>query len=92
MEPWNEDATVLKMRCYAKTGARSMAATAYRACAEALAREFGIKPAVHTVSVYEQIRSAAPAEQHGRLGQARDRTAPRPPSLPAPGAAPSRIA
>jgi DNA-binding SARP family transcriptional activator len=60
-EPWNEDATVLKMRCYAKTGARSMAAAAYRACAEALASEFGIKPATHTVSVYEQIRSDVPA-------------------------------
>jgi len=56
-EPWNEDATVLTMRCYVQTGARSMAATAYRACAEALASEFGIKPAAHTVSVYEQIRS-----------------------------------
>jgi DNA-binding SARP family transcriptional activator len=87
MEPWNEDATVLKMRCYAKTGARSMAATAYRACAEALATEFGIKPAAHTVCVYEQIRSAAPAEQRGRLTQARDRTAPRPPSLPVPDSA-----
>jgi DNA-binding SARP family transcriptional activator len=61
MEPWNEDATVLTMRCYAQTGVRSMAATAYRACVEALASEFGIRPAAHTVSVYEQIRSAAPA-------------------------------
>jgi DNA-binding SARP family transcriptional activator len=82
MEPWNEDATVLKMRCYATTGARSMAAATYRACAEALASEFGIKPAAHTVSVHEQIRSAAPAEQRSRLTQARGRTAPRPPSLP----------
>ncbi len=87
MEPWNEDATVLKMRCCAKTGARSMAATAYRACAEALASEFGIKPAAHTVSVYEQIRSGAPAELRGSLTQARDRTAPRPPSPPVPDAA-----
>jgi DNA-binding SARP family transcriptional activator len=86
MEPWNEDATVLKMRCHAQTGARSMAATAYRACVEALASEFGIKPAAHTVSVYEQIRSAAPAEQRGRLSQAQDRTASRPPALPAPDA------
>jgi DNA-binding SARP family transcriptional activator len=84
MEPWNEDATVLKMRCYAKAGAPSMAATVYRACAEALASEFGIKPAAHTVSVYEQIRSAAPAEQRGRLTQAQDRTPPRPPLLAAP--------
>ena len=86
VEPWNEDATVLKMRCYARTGAPSMAATAYRACVEALASEFGIKPAAHTVSVYEQIRSGAPAEQRGRLTQARDRTAPRSPSLPGPDA------
>jgi DNA-binding SARP family transcriptional activator len=85
MEPWNEDATVLKMRCYAKAGARSMAATVYRTCAEALASEFGIKPAAHTVSVYEQIRSAGPAEQRGRLTQARDRTTTT--SLPAPDAA-----
>jgi DNA-binding SARP family transcriptional activator len=87
MEPWNEDATVLKMRCYAKTGVRSMAVTAYRACVEALANEFGIKPAAHTVSVYEQIRSGASAEQRDRLTQARDRTVPRPLSLPAPDAA-----
>ena len=85
-EPWNEDATVLKMRCYAKTGACSMAAAAYRACAEALASEFGIKPAAHTVSVYEQIRSGALADHSGRLTQTRDRTAPRPPSLPVPDA------
>jgi DNA-binding SARP family transcriptional activator len=85
VEPWNEDATVLKMRCHATTGARSMAATAYRACAEALASEFGIKPAAHTVRVYEQIRSGAPAQLRGRVTQARDRTAPRPPSLPGSG-------
>ena len=87
-EPWNEDATVLKMRCYAKTGACSMAAAAYRACAEALASEFGIMPAAHTVSVYEQIRSGALAGQSGRLAQTRDRTAPRPASLPVADAAP----
>jgi DNA-binding SARP family transcriptional activator len=84
MEPWNEDATVLTMRCYAKAGARSMAAAAYRACAEALASEFGITPAAHTVSVYEQIRSGAPAEQSGRLTQAPNRTASRPLSPPVP--------
>jgi DNA-binding SARP family transcriptional activator len=87
MEPWNEDATVLKMRCYAKAGARSMAAAAYRACAEALASEFGITPAAHTVSVYEQIRSGASAEQGGRPTQARDRAANRQPSPPVPDAA-----
>ena len=76
MEPWNEDATVLKMHCYAHTGARSMAATAYRACVEALASEFGIKPAAHTVSVYEQIRSAAPGGQLTRSGAAPDSRAP----------------
>ena len=86
MEPWNEDAAVLKMRCYANTGNRSMATTAYRDCAEALASEFGIKPAAHTVRVYEQIRSAAPAGQRGVLTQAQDRTTPRAPSLPAPDA------
>jgi LuxR family transcriptional regulator, maltose regulon positive regulatory protein len=88
MEPWNEDATVLKMRCYANTGARSMAATAYRACAEALAIEFGIKPAAHTVSVYEQIRSAAPAEQRGPAYSSSGRSSARPLSLAAPDAAP----
>jgi DNA-binding SARP family transcriptional activator len=87
MEPWNEDATVLTMRCYAKTGARSLAATAYRSCAEALASEFGITPGVHTVRAYEQIRSGAPIEHRGRLSQALDRTVPRLSSPPAPGAA-----
>jgi DNA-binding SARP family transcriptional activator len=84
MEPWNEDATVLKMRCYAKTGARSLAATAFRSCAEALTSEFGITPAAHTVRVYEQIRSGAPPELFDRLSQALDRSAPRLPSAPAP--------
>jgi DNA-binding SARP family transcriptional activator len=87
MEPWNEDATVLTMRCYAKTGARSLAATAYRSCAEALTSEFGIAPGARTVRVYEQIRSGAPPEQRGRLSQALDRRAPRLPSPPVPGAA-----
>jgi DNA-binding SARP family transcriptional activator len=87
MEPWNEDATVLKMRCYAKAGARSMATTAYRSCVEALTSEFGILPAARTVRAYEQIRSAAPTEERGDLTQARDRTARRLPLPPVPDAA-----
>ena len=91
MEPWNEDATVLKMRCYAQTGARSMAAAAYRSCTEALTCEFGITPAAQTIRVYDQIRSAAPAQPRGGLTAARDRTPPPPPSPPVPDAArPSR--
>jgi DNA-binding SARP family transcriptional activator len=65
MEPWNEDATVIKMRCHARTGARSTAAAAYRSCAEALTREFGITPAAPTIRVYDQIRSAGPAGRRG---------------------------
>jgi DNA-binding SARP family transcriptional activator len=65
MEPWNEDATMIKMRCHAQTGARSMAAAAYRSCAEALTREFGIAPAALTICVYDQIRSAKPAGHRG---------------------------
>jgi len=61
MEPWNEDATVIKMRCHAQTGARSMAAAAYRSCAEALNCEFGIIPAAQTTRVYDQIRGSEPA-------------------------------
>jgi DNA-binding SARP family transcriptional activator len=76
MEPWNEDATVLKMHCLARTGARSMAATAYRSCAEALTREFGIKPSAQTIRVYGQIRSAAPVRNRGGLTAARNRTPP----------------
>jgi DNA-binding SARP family transcriptional activator len=91
MEPWNEDATVLKMGCHARTGARSMAAAAYRSCAEALTREFGIRPAAQTIRVYDQIRSAGPAGPGGGLTAARDRTPPRPPAPPVPDAArPSR--
>ncbi len=91
MEPWNEDATVLKMRCHAQTGARSMAAAAYRSCAEALTREFGITPAAQTIRVYDQIRSAAPTQPRGALTAARDRTPRRPPAPPVPDAArPSR--
>ena len=65
IEPWNEDATVVKMRCHARTGARSMAATAYRSCAEALAREFDVAPAAQTTRVYDQIRSGGPPEYRG---------------------------
>ncbi len=61
MEPWNEDATVIKMRCHAQTGARSMAAAAYRSCVEALNCEFGIIPAAQTTRVYDQIRGSEPA-------------------------------
>jgi DNA-binding SARP family transcriptional activator len=68
MEPWNEDATVITMRCHARTGARSMAAAAYRSCAEALHREFGIAPAMQTTRVHEQIRAAVSAgSARGRL-------------------------
>jgi DNA-binding SARP family transcriptional activator len=87
MEPWNEDATVLTMRCYAKTGARSLAAAVYRSCADALTIEFGITPGAHTVRVYEQIRSGAPPEERGRLSQGLDRRGPRLSSPPVPGAA-----
>lgn len=65
MEPWNEDATMIKMRCHAQSGARSMAVAAYRSCAEALTREFGITPTAETIRVYDQIRSATPAGHRG---------------------------
>jgi DNA-binding SARP family transcriptional activator len=67
MEPWNEEATVIMMRCHARSGARSMAAAAYRSCAAALTREFGITPAAQTSRVYDQIRSAEPPRHRGGL-------------------------
>ncbi|MGD0927457.1 MAG: BTAD domain-containing putative transcriptional regulator [Streptosporangiaceae bacterium] len=91
MEPWNEDATVIKMRCHAHSGARSMAAAAYRSCVEALNCEFGLTPAAQTISVYDQIRAAEPTGNHSGLTTARGRTGPRLPSLPASGSTqPSR--
>ena len=90
-EPWNEDATVIKMRCHAQTGARSMAAAAFRACAEALTRELGIAPAAQTVRVHDQIRAGELTVPHGGPTAARSRIGPRPPSPQASGAArPSR--
>lgn len=80
MEPWHEDATVIKMRCHAQTGARSLAAAAYRSCVEALNCEFGIIPAAQTTRVYDQIRGAEPTGTRRRLTAASGRTAPRPPS------------
>lgn len=65
MEPWNEDATVIKMRCHAQTGARSMAAAAYRSCTDALNREFGITPGAQTIREYDEIRSARSAGNRG---------------------------
>ena len=61
IEPWNEDATVIKMHCHALVGARSLAAAAYRSCAQALNCEFGVTPAAQTSRVYHQIRAAEPA-------------------------------
>ncbi len=91
MEPWNEDATVIAMRCHAHGGARSMAAAVYRSCAAALTREFGITPAAQTSRVYDQIRSAEPPGNRGGLTSDRARTRPRLPSPPTSGAArPSR--
>jgi DNA-binding SARP family transcriptional activator len=91
MEPWNEDATVIKMRCHARGGARSLAAAAYRSCAQALTCEFGMSPAAPTIRVYDQIRAAEPPGNRGGLSAARGRTGSRPPSPPASGAArPSR--
>ncbi len=90
-EPWNEDATVIKMRCHAQTGARSMAAAAFRSCAEALTREFGIAPAAQTIRVHDQIRAGELTGYRSGPTAARSRIAPRPPSPQAPGAArPSR--
>ncbi len=87
MEPWNEDATVITMRCHARSGARSMAAAAYRSCAAALTREFGITPAAQTSRVYDQIRAGEPGGDRGGLTADRARTRPRPPSPPGFGAA-----
>ena len=92
MEPWNEEATVITMRCHARSGARSMAAAAYRSCAAALTREFGITPAALTSRVYDQIRSVEPPRNRGGLTADKAQTKPRPPSPPASGAArPSRL-
>jgi DNA-binding SARP family transcriptional activator len=91
MEPWNEDAAVIKMRCHACGGARSLAAAAYRSCAEALACELGMTPAAQITRVYDQIRAAGPSWGRGGLTAGRGRTRPPPPSPPASGAArPSR--
>jgi DNA-binding SARP family transcriptional activator len=84
-EPWNEDATVIKMACHARTGARSLATAAYRSCAEALYGEFGIAPAARTSRLYDQIRAVEPAGKRGGLMVDRSRTRPRPPSPPASG-------
>ena len=77
MEPWNEDATVIKMRCHARTGARSLAAAAYRSCAEALSCELGIAPAAQTTRVYDQIRGDERTGNGNRLSAIPGRTAPR---------------
>lgn len=91
MEPWNEDATVIKMRCHARGGARSMATAAFRSCTQALTAEFGLTPAASTIRVYDQIRAAEPPGSHGGLTAAPGRTGSRPPSPPASGATrPSR--
>jgi two-component system LytT family response regulator len=87
MEPWNEDAAVIKMHCHALTGARSMAVAAYRSCAEALSTEFGTMPAAQTTRAYEEIRGAGPNGRGGGLTAVRSRTVSRPPLLRALGAA-----
>ena len=79
-EPWNEDATVIKMSCHADSGARSLAIAAYRSCAEALNCEFGIVPAAHTRRVYEEIRAAESPGDRDEFSGNRSRTGPQPPS------------
>ncbi len=91
MEPWNEEATVIKMRCHAHDGARSLAAAAYRSCAEALTCEFGMTPAAQTRRAYDEIRAAEPPGNRGGLIPARGRTRSQPPPPQASGSAqPSR--
>ena len=91
LEPWNEDATVIKMNCHADSGARSLALAAYRSCAQALNCEFGIAPAAQTSRVHDQIRAAEPAGNRGGLSGDRNRARSRPLSPPASGSArPSR--
>jgi DNA-binding SARP family transcriptional activator len=91
VEPWNEDATVIKMNCHASCGARSLAVAAYRSCAEALNYELGAVPAAQTRRVYDQIRAAEQPGDRDDFSGNRTRTEPRPPSPPASGSArPSR--
>ncbi len=91
MEPWNEEATVIKMRCHAHGGARSLAAAAYRSCAEALTYEFGMTPAAQTIRAYDEIRAAERPGNRGGLTATPGRTRSRPPPPPASGSArPSR--
>jgi DNA-binding SARP family transcriptional activator len=87
LEPWNEDATVIKMNCHAGSGARSLALAAYRSCAQALNCEFGIAPAAQTRRVHDQIRAAGPPGNQGGLSGDRNRTRSRPLSPPASGSA-----
>lgn len=83
-EPWNEDATVIKMRGHAGAGARSLAVAAYRSCAEALSGEFGIGPAPRTRRVCDEIRMAEPVSPQSGLPGPLNRGAPRPASRRAP--------
>jgi DNA-binding SARP family transcriptional activator len=87
LEPWNEDATVIKMNCHADGGARSLALAAYRSCVQALNCEFGIAPAAQTRRVHDQIRAAGPPGNQGGLSGDRSRTRSRPLSPPASGSA-----
>ena len=91
LEPWNEDAAVIKMNSHAHDGARSLAIAAYRSCAEALNEEFGITPAVQTSRLCDRIRAAEPPGPRGGLSRDPSPARPRPPAPPAPGSArPSR--
>jgi len=91
LEPWNEDATVIKMNCHASSGARSLAIAAYRSCADALNCEFGIVPAAQTRRAYDQIRAAFSPGDRDEFSGNPSRTRPQPPSPPASGSArPSR--
>jgi DNA-binding SARP family transcriptional activator len=55
VDPCNEGAHRMLMRCYARLGQPQLAQQQYQACIQALNRELGIPPSAETTGLYRQI-------------------------------------
>jgi DNA-binding SARP family transcriptional activator len=60
VEPCNEEAHRMLMRCYSRMGHAHLALRQYHFCIDALSRELNLIPSPQTVALYQQIRRRQP--------------------------------
>ncbi|WIX99161.1 bacterial transcriptional activator domain-containing protein [Amycolatopsis mongoliensis] len=57
-DPCREDAHRLVMRCHVRSGRRAQAFRQYRTCEQMLQAEFGVRPELLTVALFDQVRTS----------------------------------